>query len=48
MEPKKIFEDDGWICLNADEKKRVNKVRLKTKKKKLTCQFWSPGKKGMG
>ena len=48
MEPKETFEDDGWICLKADEKKIVNMVRLKTQKKELIRQFWSLWKKGMG
>ena len=43
-----MFKGGSWICLNADENKTANSGRLKTQKKELICQFWLPGRKGMG
>lgn len=32
MESKRTVDGDGWICLNDDEKKIVQRMRLKTEK----------------
>lgn len=46
VEPKGVSEVDSWMCENADEKKTISRLRLKTKKK-LTCKSWFPRWKEM-